>query len=382
MRRADRWSRWLGLLVAGVLATVAGPRLVAAQPFLTGPWLATGQIDDADPPVFRGDSQEIITGPGVGGPPLVKIFRVTQVPPSQGDQVGPGFLAYDESFEGGVRVATCDLAPDPPPLPPVPQPTRILKGPGPGMEPRVRLFSVDPDGLNPTMLADFLAFGPGLTGGVSVACGDVTGDGVDEIIAGTGWGNGALVRVFQSDADGVWTLLLQFTAFNPAPLGGVRVAAGDLDDDGRDEIIVGRGSGSARVRVFGVTNPPQPQAQQVFDFLAFSSPLLRFGAGGVFVASARLGNVDGDSIIVGSGSGFPDRIRTFRVDGGSLVTTLDRPLLARRFAPRRTGIIVTGGTLTAALDSEIVFGRFAGGSTRVRSIFFIGTTGRVDLEAY
>jgi hypothetical protein len=368
------------VLVAGALSSLTLTGSAAAQPFLNGPWLTTGEIDDVEPPVFRGDTAEIVTGPGAGGPPLVKIFRVTQAPPSSGDPVGPGFLAYDAGFQGGVRVATCDLDPNPVPLPPplLIATRSILTGPGPGMEPRVRIFSVDRDGLNPTMLADFLAFDPGFTGGVSVACGDVTGDDVDEIIVGTGWANGALVRVFQSDPDGVWTLLREFTAFAPAPLGGVRVAAGDLDADGIAEVIVGRGSGNARVRVFQVL----PQPQVLFDFLAFPTPLLRLGAGGVFVASARLGLIDERSIIVGSGWGFPDRIRTFRVIGGNLTQTLDLPIGPRRGFLARTGIVVTGGTLTAALDSEIVFGRYVGGSTRVRSVFFIGTPGRVDLEAY
>ena len=351
--------------------------------FLTGPWLATGEIDNADPPVFRGDEAEIITGPGAGGPPLVRIFRVTQFPPSSGDPVGPGFLAYDQNFLGGVRVATCDLDPAPLPPPGVPVPVRILTGPGPGMEPRVRVFSVDSDGQNPVMLADFLAYDPGFTGGVSVACGDINDDGVDEIITGTGWGDGARVRVFQTDQAGAWTLLLEFDAFDPAPIGGVRVAAGDVTGDGQEEIIVGRGSGSARVRVFQVVHPgPLPAAQLLFDFFAFNTPFLPLATGGVFVASARLGNVGRDSIITGSGRGFPDRIRTFRVDSGNLVTTLDLPIPSRLGVLGRTGIIVTGGTLTAALDSEIVFNRYLGGSTRVRSVFFIGTPGRVDLEAY
>ena len=213
MPRAGRRFPWPTLLFVAILSTAVTTRPATAQPFSTGPWLAIGEIDDVPPLVFRGDSAEIITGPGVGEPPLVRIFRVTQVPPSSGDPVGPGFLAYDESFLGGVRVATCDLAPGPPPLPPTPQPTRkILTGPGPGMEPRLRVFSVDPNGLNPTMLADFLAFAPDLTGGVFVACGDVDGDGVDEIIAGTGAGDGAVVRVFKLNPGG-WATLYEFTAF-------------------------------------------------------------------------------------------------------------------------------------------------------------------------
>jgi hypothetical protein len=372
-------------VVAALLFLVLPVRTASAQPFVTGPWLAAGQIDDADPDVFRGDRAEIITGPGIGGPPLVKIFRVTQVPESTGDQVGPGFLAYPSSFQGGVRVATCDFENTAPPLPPAVIPKRILTGPGAGMEPRVRVFAVDPNGNMTGMLADFLAFPAAFTGGVFVACGDVTGDSFDEIIVGTGATGGSTVRIFSfnPDAAGGASLLMQFTTFTPAPLGGVRVAAGDVDDDGTDEVIVGRGSGEARVRVYKIAQTRIGLAAQLFlNFLAFQTPALRFGAGGVFVAADSLGPSSADSIVVGSGTGFPDRIRTFELSGGLLLTTLDLPIPSRLGAPFRTGIIVTAETLTFALDSEIVFSRFGGGLTRVRSVFYIGTPGRVNFLAY
>jgi hypothetical protein len=358
---------------------------VSAQPFVTGPWLAAGDIGEATDG-SSGDGAEIITGPGIGGPPLVKIFRITQSPPSTGDQVGPGFLAYDQGFLGGVRVATCDFDNTTPPIPPVVVPRLILTGPGAGMEPRVRVFAVDAGGSMTGMPADFLAFQAGFTGGVHVACGDVTGDGFDEIIVGTGWGGGSAVRVFAFDPGvaGGASLLFQFTTFTPAPLGGVRVAAGDVDDDGTEEVIVGRGSGEARVRVYKVVGSRIGgfAAQLFLNFLAFPTPLLRLGAGGVFVASDSLGGNSIDSIVVGSGTGFPDRIRTFELSGGMLLTTLNLTIPSRLGTPFRTGIIVTAETLTTALDSEIVFSRFGGGLQRVRSVFFIGTPGRADFLAY
>jgi hypothetical protein len=375
----------LAILVA-ILLLAASPSPGLAQPFLTGPWLAAGDIGDATQPDFTGDRSEIVTGPGIGGPPLVKIFRVTQAPPSSGDQVGPGFHAYNQNFTGGVRVAMCDFDSGPPPLPPVILPKRILTGPGPGMAPRVRVFAVDADGVMTGMLADFVAFPAAFTGGVYVACGDVTGDGLDEIIVSAGWAGGSTVGVFGFDPDaaGGASLMFQFTTFTPAPLGGVRVAAGDVDDDGIDEVIVGRGSGEARVHVYKVvpTIVGGFGAQLFLNFLAFPTPPLRLGAGGVFVAADSLGGNSIESIVVGSGPGFPDRIRTFELSGGLLLTTLDLPIRSRLGAPFRTGIIVTAETLTAALDSEIVFSRYGGGLQRVRSVFFIGTTGRVDFLAY
>src|ERR671931_485851 len=62
---------------------------------------------------------------------------------------------------------------------------------GPGGEPRVKVF--DRTG---TQLASFLAFDPSFHGGVRVAAGDLDGDGKAEIVVGTGPGDPATVRVF------------------------------------------------------------------------------------------------------------------------------------------------------------------------------------------
>jgi hypothetical protein len=63
--------------------------------FRGGVNVATGDVN--------GDSiAEIITGAGVGGGPQVRMFKL------KGEVVGQ-FFAYDENFRGGVRVATANL---------------------------------------------------------------------------------------------------------------------------------------------------------------------------------------------------------------------------------------------------------------------------------
>src|SRR5262249_20895737 len=72
------------------------------------------------------------------------------------------------------------------------------------------------------------------TGGVRVATGDVNGDGVDDIITAAGPGGGPHVKVF----DGVThALITEFMAYNTAFVGGVFVSAADLNGDGRAEVI-------------------------------------------------------------------------------------------------------------------------------------------------
>ena len=79
-----------------------------------------------------------------------------------------------------------------------------------------------------------------------VAAGDVNGDGIADIITGTGVGS--RVRVF--DGSNPATILQEFRAFPSTYRGGVSVAAGDVDGDGRADIIVGASGGSNAARIF------------------------------------------------------------------------------------------------------------------------------------
>ena len=126
----------------------------------------------------------------------------------------------------------------------------IITGTGPGGGPHVRAFSLA--GGVMTDVASFYAFDPTFAGGISVAAGDVTGDGVAEFIAGAGPGGGPHVRALSFT--GGLTELVSFYGFDPAFGGGVVVATEDLTGDGVAEIITGAGPGGApHVRVLDVS---------------------------------------------------------------------------------------------------------------------------------
>ncbi len=138
-------------------------------------------------------------------------------------------LAFRRKFKGGVRVAAGDVNGDGIP--------DIVVGSGPGAPGgHVKAFN----GRDGTLLRDFLAFGPGFTKGVYVAAGDVNGDGFDDIIVGTAEGGGGHVKVF-SGAD--QSLLRSFLAYGPKFKGGVRVGAGDINGDRIADILCGPGEG-------------------------------------------------------------------------------------------------------------------------------------------
>ena len=75
-------------------------------------------------------------------------------------------------------------------------------------------------------------------GGLFVAAGDVNGDGIADVIVGAGTGGWPQVTVF-SGKD--FSLLKSFYAMPPGFAGGVRVAAGDMNGDGKADIVVGAG---------------------------------------------------------------------------------------------------------------------------------------------
>jgi hypothetical protein len=116
---------------------------------------------------------------------------------------------------------------------------------------------------------------PGFYGGVYVASGDVNGDGRDDIITGAGAGGGPHVKAF-SGVDG--SVLASFFAYNAGFAGGVRVGTSDIGDDGRIEILTAAGPGGGpHVRAFAVEG-----LAEVKSFFAFIPSF----SGGVFVAGS------------------------------------------------------------------------------------------------
>lgn len=225
----------------------------------------------------------ILTGNDAGHPPFVRLQDPT------GADI-TSFFAFDPSFTGGVRVAKADVNADGVP--------DMIVGAGPGGAPQVRVF----DGSGGPMLGDFLAFDPSFSGGVYVAAGDVTGDGITDIVVGAGEGGQPLVRVFTPTG----TTLGTFFAYGLSFAGGVRVAVGDVNGDGFDDIVTGPGQGMApQVNLFR-----GPNFGFAGGFFAYEGGFL----GGVYVAA---GDYDGDGraeIVTGPGPGRPGTVCRFQND--------------------------------------------------------------------
>jgi hypothetical protein len=125
----------------------------------------------------------------------------------------------------------------------------LVVGSGAGAEPYVKVF----DAATGAIVHNFLAYPVEFRGGVFVAAGDLNADGRADIVTGPNSGGGPLVRAF----NGVTAAQLrEFWAYETAFLGGVRVAAADLTGDGHAEIVTAPGAGRApEVKVYhGATN--------------------------------------------------------------------------------------------------------------------------------
>jgi len=144
------------------------------------------------------------------------------------------FFAYNQSFLGGMDIGAADVNAD--------GKAEIITGMGPGALPRVQIFSEEG-----TLLKSFFAYGLGYRGGVNVAAADVDGDGAVEIVTAPRFHGGPHVRIFSSSgkAEG------SFFAYGEGFHGGVSLATGDIDGDGVADIITGAGiGGGPHVQVF------------------------------------------------------------------------------------------------------------------------------------
>ena len=227
--------------------------------------------------------------------------------------------------------------------------------------PQVKVF--DPARTEEGFLRTFFAFNPGFSGGVRVAAGDINGDGVDDIVTGTANGSSRVKVV-----DGVENeTVADFFAYDTAFTGGVRVAVGDINGDGRDDIITGAGPGGApRIRVFsGVDQSP------LGDFFAYSSTF----QGGVFVASGDVNDDGFADIITGSGPGGPPTVKVF--DGQTLAETNSFLAFDANFTG---GVRVASGDLNGDGFSDIITGAGPGGGPRVR--VFDGQTGNPGADFF
>lgn len=164
-----------------------------------------------------------------------------------------------------------------------------------GSTSRVRL--IDP--LTGDLVAEADAFEPGFRGGVQTAFGDLDGDGRRELIAVPKRGRRGEVAVFRQDvgADGGVTLVRD-TGFSLQPFGsryrrGMALAVADFNGDGRDDMAFAKSSGNGQVRVYA-SRPGTATGTELYRAFVPSIPGRRTG---ISLAAGDLGTFDGGTTV-------------------------------------------------------------------------------------
>jgi hypothetical protein len=149
-----------------------------------------------------------------------------QPPESDGktDFTSQIFMPFSAGFRGGVVVTTGNFDGD------ATTPDSLVVGAGPGGGPQIIVYAMQQDSLGRITVKgvqdSFMAYNPAFRGGVHITTGDLDGDGKAELIVAAGPGGGPHVKIFKMDATGHFVLVNEFMAFDQAFRGGVNVASG------------------------------------------------------------------------------------------------------------------------------------------------------------
>jgi len=245
---------------------------------------------------FSGDGvADYAVGAGPGAQSEVKVFNGAT------GQLMANFLAYEEGFSGGVYVAAGDITGN--------GRAELIIGAGAGGGPRVKVFDL----MNFSVIADFWGIADAdFRGGVRPAVGDINGDGRADLVSAAGETGGPRVAIYDGTSIGDRRIPVRlapdFFAFEPTLTNGTYVAVGDIDGDGLADLICGSGEGGGpRVVVYDGAGLSRGRVVQVASFMADNPN----GTSGVRVAAA---DIDGDGfadILTGSGPSADGVFRAF-----------------------------------------------------------------------
>jgi hypothetical protein len=192
---------------------------------------------------------DLITAPGAGGAPVVRLYDGR----TGAELVANGIQVFESGFVGGLTLSAGDFLRT--------GKAQLVVSADVGGGPRVKI--VDPsqymtgaDPLKSKVVADFFGIeDDNFRGGTRTAVGDLNGDGTPDLVVAAGQGGGPRVAIYDGRTIGGGAapvrLVADFFAYEAALRNGATVGVGDVDGNGKADLIVGAGPGGApRVAVF------------------------------------------------------------------------------------------------------------------------------------
>ena len=325
------------------------------QVTVTGGNTVTGQNLGliAAPTAPAGLSKNFAAGFISGGRGVVREF----------DQTGKQIREIDVSDIAGStppRVAVADINGD--------GTDDIVIGTGPGVSNRLRII----DGSTGKTIFDTSPFEATFIGGLYVAVGDLNRDGVADVIVTPDEGGGPRVEVYSFASSAFTLVANFFGIDDPAFRGGARASVGDFNNDGTPDLVVAAGfGGGPRIAVYDGTTIVNAAGTGVGtrtklfnDIFVFEQALRN----GVFVAA---GDVNGDGkadLIAGGGPGGGPRVLV--LSGADLTSgNLSNPTALANFfggdVSNRGGIRVTTKNLDGDNLADLVVGSGTAAGSRV-----------------
>lgn len=208
----------------------------------------------------------------------------------------PAITLFGGTFNNGASVAVADVTGD--------GIDEYIVGAGEGGGPQIEIYRQDG-----TVLRRFFAWPKSMMSGIFVAAGDLDGDGVAEIAAGTMAGTSGVVRVFSSTG----TLLKSVTPFEASYMGGVQPTILPARDAALGKLIVGSGYGrEPEVRVFSWPTGTKESSW---------SPFGKTFGNGVPVAAAWSDTYQQPILVIGNGAGYKPKIQVYGLTSKTVLTS-------------------------------------------------------------
>ena len=261
-------------------------------------------------------------------------------------------MAYDEGYKGGVNLNTGDVTGD--------GLTNIITTSSSG-GPNVRVYHYD--STTGTFELDdwFMAYQETFTEGVLAKVGDVNGDDQKDIVVYPEENGGPNIRAYSyNSATTNFELIDWIQPFEEEYRGSLSVKLGDLDKDGTVEVITTPATGGGpNVRVYGYNSTTGK-----FELKDWAMAFDEGFKGGVGLAIA---NMDGDDyrevVVYPLQNGGPN-IRVYEYDANAKLTLLDWTLAYD--AGFRGKMSINIGDLDGDGDSAVVVSPLTDGGPNVR----------------